>query len=366
MKRIAVKPTWILEDETGQRIGPEVFALLGAIEERRKLTEAAEAVGVSYRHAWGLVETWGGFFGQPLVRFERGKGTSLTPLGEKLLRAEQRATARLGLQLESLASEISSEINQLLDTAVATLRIHASHGFAVARVPALVQDHPRIRLDLRYLGTLESLASLGRGTCDLAGFHVPVGELGAAAARQYLRWLRPDEHRIVHLVTRTQGLFLAAGNPRGIARLDDLARPDVRFVNRQKGSATRQLFDHLLAAQGLEPDDIRGYGTEEYTHAAVAAYVASGMADAGFGVQPAAHQFKLDFLPLAREDYYFAVSVQTLGRPEVQEFLALLRSPGFRDIVGQLPGYECPRAGEVSTLAQVFPSGRGRRTPPPR
>jgi molybdate-binding protein len=90
------------------------------------------------------------------------------------------------------------------------------------------------------------------------------------------------------------------------------------------------------------------------------------MADAGFGVQPAAHQFKLEFLPLAREDYYFAVSVQTLGRPEVQEFLALLRSPGFRDIVGQLPGYECPRAGEVSTLAQVFPSGRGRRTPPPR
>ncbi|MBK8016824.1 MAG: helix-turn-helix transcriptional regulator [Betaproteobacteria bacterium] len=358
MKRIAVKPTWILEDETGQRVGPEVFALLAAINGSRKLTEAAEAVGVSYRHAWGLVETWGEFFGQPLVRFERGKGTSLTPLGEKILWAEQRAIARMGLQLESLASEINLEINQLLDSALATVRIHASHGFAVARVPALLQDHPRIRLDLRYLGTLESLASLVRGACDLAGFHVPVGELGASAARQYLRWLRPEEHRIVHLVTRTQGLFLAAGNPRNIRGLDDLTRPNVQFVNRQKGSGTRLLFDQLLAAAGIEGDQIRGYRTEEFTHAAVAAYVGSGIADAGFGVQPAAHNLRLDFVPIAREHYFFAVALTTLERPEIQEFLSLLKGETFQQMVRELPGYEAPKAGEVSTLGEAFREGR--------
>ena len=358
MKRITLKPTWTIEDETGSRIGPEVFAMLSAINASRKLTEAAGAVGVSYRHAWGLVETWGQFFGQPLVRFERGRGTSLTPLGEKLLWAEQRARARMGLQMESLASEISEEINRLLDGITATIRIHASHGFAVARVPALLQDHPRIRLDLRYLGTLESLASLARGACDLAGFHVPVGELGASAARQYLRRLQPSEHRLVHLVTRTQGLFLAAGNPRGIHGIEDLIRPGVRFVNRQKGSGTRLLFDQLLAAAAVEGADIAGYATEEFTHAAVAAWVASGMADAGFGVQPAADQFRLDFVPVAKEEYFFAVALRTLERPEMRELLALLSGERFRAMVGELPGYECPRAGEVSSLHEALRRGR--------
>lgn len=351
MKRIAVKPTWILEDESGQRVGPEVFALLGAINERRKLTEAASAVGVSYRHAWGLVENWGTFFGQPLVRFERGKGTALTPLGEKLLWAEQRAVARLGLQLESLASEINLEISQILDSAKATISIHASHGFAVARVPELLQDHPRIQLDLRYLGTHDSLASLARGACDLAGFHVPVGEFGVLAAREYQRWLRPDQFRVVHLVTRTQGLFLAQGNPKGIHTLRDLARQDVRFVNRQKGSGTRLLFDQLLSAEGLGGADILGYETEEYTHAAIAAYVASGMADVGFGVQPAAHQLRLDFVPVAHEQYYFALALPTLERPEIREFLDLLRGDRFRQMVSELPGYSGPRAGEVDDVA---------------
>lgn len=361
MKRIAVRPTWIIEDETGQRIGPEVFALLAAINTSRKLTEASEAVGVSYRHAWGLVEAWGEFFGRPLVKFERGKGTSLTPLGEKVLWAEQRAVARLGLQLESLASEINLEINRMLDSAITTIRIHASHGFAVARVPALVQDHPRIRFDLRYLGTLESLASLARGECDLAGFHVPVGEFGIPAIRQYRRWLRHEEHRIVHVVTRTQGLFMAAGNPRRIAGVADLTRPDVVFVNRQRGSATRRLVDQLLEAEGISGQDVRGYQTEEFTHAAVAAYVASGMADVGIGIQPAAHQLRLDFLPVAQEDYYFAVKVATLERPEIQELLSLLRSERFRAMVAELPGYASPRSGEVATLQETFRPKGSRR-----
>lgn len=354
MKRIAIKPTWILEDEHGKRVGPEVFALLAAINSSRKLTAAAETVGVSYRHAWGLVDEWGAFFGQPLVRFERGKGTSLTPLGEKVLWAEQRAIARLGLQLESLASEINLEINRLLDAGMATIRIHASHGFAVARFPELFQDHPRIQLDLRYLGTLESLASLSRGACDLAGFHLPVGEYGALAARQYMRWLHSDRHRIVHLVTRTQGLFLARGNPKGITSLRDLLRDDVVFVNRQPRSGTRLLLDQLLAAENLPVGRIRGYDTEEFTHAAVAAYVASGMADVGFGVQPAANQFKLEFIPVAQEEYLFALEAASLERPEIRELLEMLRSDRFRGMVAELPGYDSPKAGHVATVFEAF------------
>jgi molybdate transport repressor ModE-like protein len=355
MKRLTIKSTWVVESEDGQQLGPELFAMLNAIHETGKLTEAVRRIGLSYRHAWNLVEGWNAFFGAPLVRFERGKGAFLTPLGERLLWAEQRVSARLALQLESVASELNLEINRLLATAAATIRIHASHGFAVARMPELLKGQDRIQMDLRYFGSLESLMSLNKGTCDLAGLHVPEGELARAALDQYARWLQPAKQRVIHLVTRTQGLFVAQGNPKGIHGVHDLIRPDITFINRQKGAGTRLLFDQILAAAGVEGRRIEGYRTEEFTHAAVAAYVASGAADAGFGVEPAARQFRLDFVPLARERYIFICNAATLERPEMIELLGLLKSERFARIVSELPGYSAPRIGEVVRLDDALP-----------
>jgi molybdate-binding protein len=102
--------------------------------------------------------------------------------------------------------------------------------------------------------------------------------------------------------------MLAAGNPLGIHGLADLARLRARFVNRQKGSGTRLWFDRLLAEHGLAPADIRGYAGEEFTHQAVAALIASGAAEAGFGARAAAERFGLAFLPLGWECYHLAVS----------------------------------------------------------
>ncbi|MCW5625369.1 MAG: helix-turn-helix transcriptional regulator [Burkholderiales bacterium] len=363
MKRLTIRSTWVVESEDGRQLGPELFAMLNAIHETGKLTAAATQVGLSYRHAWNLVDGWNGFFGTPLVRFERGKGAFLTPLGERLLWAEQRVGARLGVQLESVASEINLEISRLLVTTAATIRIHASHGFAVARMPDLLEGHERLQLDLRYLGSVESLASLARDTCDLAGLHVPEGRLASTAMARYARWLNPARQRLIHLVTRTQGLFVATGNPKGIRTIADLVRPDITFINRQKGAGTRLLFDQVLAEAGITAGAINGYATEEFTHAAVAAYVASGAADAGFGVEPAAHQFRLDFIPVALERYFFVCNAQTLERPEMLELMALLKSDRFTAIVATLPGYSAPRVGEVVRLDDEFPQlqAAGRR-----
>ncbi len=355
MNRISVKPTWVVENEAGTRLGSELFAMLSALHDTGKLTEAAAKLGISYRHAWNLLEGWNGFFGVPLVRFERGKGTTLTTLGEKLLWAEQRASARLGPQMESLASELNLEINRLVATAASTIRVHASHGFAVARLPDLLRESSHIQLDLRYLGSVESLASLTRGECDLAGFHVPEGHLGTQALARYARWLQPTKQRLIHLVTRTQGLFVARGNPKAIHSLADLAREDVTFVNRQKGAGTRLLLDQLLDDAGVEREDIQGYRTEEFTHAAVAAFVASGMADVAFGVEPPARQFRLDFVPIAKEQYFLLTLARSLDRPEIRDLLALVRGSAFDALVADLPGYAAPLAGEVATIAEVFP-----------
>lgn len=361
VSKILVRPAWLVSNEAGDELDPQLFPVLQAIHDAGKLTVAASRAGLSYRHAWNLIGRWSEFFGSPLVNLERGRGTTLTPLGEKLLWAEQRINARLAPQLESLASELNHEISKLITTARSTLRIHASHGFAVAKLPELLGAYSQIQLDLRYLGAQESLASVARGACDFGGFHVPEGKLGERALAQYAKWLLPGEQKLIHLVTRTQGLFLARGNPKNIRSFADLGRPGVVFINRQRSSGTRLLIDQLLEQAGIDYQRLDGYQTEEFTHAAIAAYVASGMADAGFGVEPAARQFSLDFLPMAKERYYLICHDDTLNSPESRELIELIRSQAFLDLVASLPGYSAPRPGRIESLAAAFPSIYARK-----
>jgi putative molybdopterin biosynthesis protein len=355
VSKILVRPAWLVSNESGDELDKQLFPVLQAIHDAGKLTLAAEKAGLSYRHAWNLIGRWSSFFGSPLVNLERGRGTTLTPLGEKLLWAEQRINARLAPQLESLASELNLEISKLVTTARSTLRIHASHGFAVAKLPELLRAHSLIQLDLRYLGAQESLASVARGACEFGGFHVPEGKMGEQALAQYAKWLQPDKQKLVHLVTRTQGLFLGRGNPKNIRSVADLNRPGITFINRQRGSGTRLLIDQLLDEARVDHQRLEGYQTEEFTHAAVAAYVASGMADAGFGVEPPARQFNLDFIPVARERYFLICRDDILQLSEAQELVGLLRRPAFGDLISNLPGYSAPRAGEIAGITETFP-----------
>ena len=172
---------------------------------------------------------------------------------------------------------------------------------------------------------------------------------------------------LVYLTGRKQGLFLAKGNPKGVHGLDDLARPDVRFVNRQPGSGTRLLLDLALNSVGIDPDRINGYASTELTHTAIAAFVASGMADAGLGVAPAAHHFGLDFLPIVDEDYYFACDRARLSAQPLASALAVLRSDDFRADVAALEGYDPQHCGEIvdvvaglrgAAISGVLPAAR--------
>ncbi|MCC7547967.1 MAG: helix-turn-helix transcriptional regulator [Burkholderiales bacterium] len=365
MSQIEIRPAWMFRDTvSGRHLDPRLFVLLEAIHECGKLTLAARRAGLSYRHAWNTIGRWSDFFGTPLVLMEKGRGAKLAPLGEKLLWAQARARARLSPQLENLASELNLEIKRALAQGSAVLRLHASYGYAVAELPDLLREQPDIELDLQYLPAADALASLTRGDCDLAGIHVPEGTLGTRALELYGQWIDRRVYRLVYLVRRQQGLFLQPGNPRRIRGLADLRR--VRFVNRNRGSGTRLLLDTLLEQSDIDPGSIDGYANEEYTHAAVAAYVASGMADAGMGVEPPARQFKLDFLPLAAERYFLVARNETFDFPAVHALLAQLRGPEFRARVARLPGYSAERSGETTSMEAAFPwlAARRRRRAP--
>ena len=286
------------------------------------------------------------------------KGSTLSALGEKLVWADHRIAARLKPVLDSLASELAAEIDQVVRREAAVLRIHASHGFAIEKlIDALVAGG--LRVEHRYDSSTAAAAALHDGACDAAAFHIPLGPAQPAVLAHYARWLDADDLQLIDIATRRQGLVLAAGNPKKIYELADLVRPDVRFINRQAGSGTRLLLEAVLEQAGIATAAIAGFEQGEFTHAAVAAYVASGMADVGFGLETPARQFKLDFLPLASERYFLLCRAATLETPAMQQLLAALRDPAFNAAVDALPGYRAVDAGRVTPLRSAF-GGAGR------
>jgi molybdate transport repressor ModE-like protein len=336
---VSLRAVWrVRSGEAERELDQMLITLLGALAQSGKLTRSARETGISYRHAWNLVDTWGDLLGAPLVVMQRGRGTRLTPLGERLLWAGMRVQSRLAPELDGLSSDFARDVNEALGGRGATLVVHASHDFAVALLRERLA-HAGVAIDLQSRGSFDALASLLRGDCDIAGFHVADGPLGTLMARRFAEGLAGRDIRVRVLAQRAQGIIVARGNPRRLRSVADLARPGVRMVNRQRGSGTRALFEFLLSESGVDRDAIAGYDTEEITHSAVAALVAGRQADAGFGLEAAATRFDLGFVPVATERYFLAVDAASLADDGVRALLAAAADTGFRACVDALPGY---------------------------
>jgi molybdate transport repressor ModE-like protein len=374
MIRIEIEPVWRFTKGDDSQSMQVMLDFLNEIRVTGKITQAADRAHISYRHAWNSIEKWSAFFEAPLVERRQGHGTTLTPFGDKLVWAGQRLRARLKPQLENLSQELETEIKPFLPHDPSVVRVHASHGFAVAKLRELLAREAGIDVELRYVSNQTSLASLARNECDLAGMHLPQGDLRRQSVAACKAWLQPNIHRVIGFVTREMGLMVKRGNPLGIDSLERLLDPSVRFVNRDPDSGTGLLFDQLLMQHRIEGARINGYAQIEFTHAAVAAYVASGMADVCFGVEAAARQFELDFVRLVTEDYVFVCVRQMLETAPMKRVLAIMRSAEFQAAITALPGYATKDTGAVKAVREVFreqatpgesvqPSGRRGETP---
>jgi putative molybdopterin biosynthesis protein len=346
MIRIDIRPVWRFRGETEREFDFQLVAILGELDASGKLTQAAEKAGISYRHAWNLIGEWEDFFGAPLVAKERGKGSTLTPLGERLLWAGRRAQARLAPELDNLAAEFARSLNESLIGASSSLAMHASHDFAIGALRDLAAA-AEVAIDLQYRGSFDALAALRRGECDIAGFHVAEGALGELLRRRYREALPLEDYRLIAFATRTQGFVVRPGNPKRVREIRDLARPGVRLVNRQRGSGTRALLELFISTEGLDRARIQGYDSEEVTHGAVAALIAGRQADVGIAVQAAAALYRLDFVPLCRERYYLACHASALDSAAMRCLVELLRGEEFARRVAALPGYSALGAGRI-------------------
>lgn len=236
------------------------------------------------------------------------------------------------------------------------LRCNGSHDLALdllasrLRFRASAQPGAPV-LEVTTSTSLDGLAALARGECDVAGSHL-YDRAESDYNVSYARTLLPARRvTLVTLAERVQGLIVAAGNPLNFASTADLARPGVRFVNRPVGSGTRSLLDDLLERAGIEPAHVQGYETEEASHLAVAAAVASGTADVGLGILAAARAFDLSFVPIVRERFELVFPTELLDRGDVRQLLAEIRSQEYRAAVDALGGYDTSQSGHLRSVA---------------
>jgi putative molybdopterin biosynthesis protein len=192
-------------------------------------------------------------------------------------------------------------------------------------------------------GSLDGLIALRQGFCHITGSHLM--DADGDYNTTYVRNLLADHDPIIiTLANRQQGLMMAAGNPKRIQGVEDLAREDIHFINRQSGSGTRQWLDARLRREGISSTSINGYDDTVKTHTEIAMKVASGEADAGVGLQASANRLNLDFIPLFTERFDLVTAHNNLAI--TTPILDFMQSSDFRNNLSKFPGYDSTHTGE--------------------
>ncbi|MBU1670196.1 MAG: molybdopterin biosynthesis protein [Actinobacteria bacterium] len=290
-----------------------------------------------------LGRVWGRVVAVPL---SRGSGVSMS-----LVRSDGVVRVPRGSEGVDRWETVEVELRDFAPDIDWTILAIGSHDIALDLLDgALKERDPRLSIASANVGSLGGIVAVAEGQAHVGGTHLLDPATGDFNTRYVLEHATPGEVTLVHMAWRSQGFLVPRGNPRGIRGVEDLAAGRLVFINRQRGSGTRLLFDDLLDRAGVAPGDVNGYGMEVFTHTSVAAAVAAGNADTGLAVLAAAQALGLDFVPVASERYDLVVSSSFVGTPQFEALMAALRDPAFRARVEALGGYDLSRAGDTLPL----------------
>jgi len=193
-----------------------------------------------------------------------------------------------------------------------------------------------------------ALSWLKEGKVHIAGSHLEdpkTGEFNLPFIRKEFR----EDFNVVTFARWEEGLVITAGNPKGIRKVEDLERKNVRFVNREPGSGSRALLDKLLLKAGMDANRVQGYDRVAYGHLAAAYFIVSREADVCLATRSAAKAFNLDFIPLHSERYDLVMRRNTASLPAVKAFLDVLQRATLRRKLEVLAGYDTSQTGVVVT-----------------
>ncbi len=208
-------------------------------------------------------------------------------------------------------------------------------------------DNEDLYMISSHTGSMGGVMAVKRSEAHLAGIHLLDENDGSYNISYVKKYFPNGGVRLIEGTGREQGFMIAKGNPKGIKNIHDLYKDGVRFINRQKGSGTRILFDYLNKNENLDATKIYGYEREEFTHTAIAAQIALGSGDVGMGIYSAAKMFDLDFIPVCTEQYDFLVPDYAFDTDMVQNLLKILQGVEFKQKLENMGGYKLKNPGRI-------------------
>ena len=243
-------------------------------------------------------------------------------------------------------SSVKVQLRDSMEQIKNTLLFIGSHDPLVDEISKiLVQRNSKFILTSAHVGSMGGIHAIRRGEAHLAGVHLLNEKDGSYNQSFVTKYFPNGEASLIECVGRTQGIMVAKKNPKNITGISSLCNPDIRYMNRQKGSGTRILFDYLCKEEGIATDSILGYAHEEFTHNDVASLIAKGEADAGMGVHAAAKLYNLDFIPIYSEQYDLLIPDTMKNHPGIIEILDILKSEEFAEKSAMLGGYTLNKPG---------------------
>lgn len=243
---------------------------------------------------------------------------------------------------EKVDIELLKDISEINNTIISI----GSHDIVMDIIndELIKESFGKVHLSSTHVGSFQGLLSIIKGESHIAPIHLFDVESETYNIPFINKYLEEDV-ALIKLVKRTQGIIVKKGNPLNIKSVNDLI--NVRYINRQKGSGTRILFDYLLKKNNINKDDINGYEREEFTHMSLAKAIENGDADCGLGVYSAAHIFDLDFIPICEEEYDLLLKKDMLNSKYINSLLSTINKESFINKVKSLGGYNLENMGEV-------------------
>jgi putative molybdopterin biosynthesis protein len=273
----------------------------------------------------------------------RGSG-SITTL------TEADGIIRIPQNIEGISEKerVTAHLLRPLSSIKNTIVITGSHDNTLDLLADQIKRvNGQISVSSSHVGSMGGLMAIKKGACHMAGAHLLDPDDGSYNISYIKKYLADQKVWLVNLVMRDQGLIVPKKNPKNIQSIEDLKDKNLQFINRQPGSGTRILFDYKLKTLGILPDEIQGYGDDEYTHMSVAVCVLSGRADAGLGIQAAARALDLDFIPVVTEEYDLVIPDRFYKTRKIQVLLETIQTKEFQDRVMSLGGYNIKNTGKI-------------------
>lgn len=193
-------------------------------------------------------------------------------------------------------------------------------------------------------GSLDGLRRFAAGEGIATGLHVfdpKSGEWNTPLIGERFKFERAV---MVEWAWRSRGLIVAPEEEGRIRAIEDLKGR--RIVPRQVEAGSQALLLHLLSECGLSPAEL-DFSEPARTEAEAALAVLEGKANAAFGLETLARQFRLTFVPIIRERFDLLVDRRAWFEPAMQSFLAFCRTKAFSRRLKETAGYEADGLGTV-------------------